>query len=90
MPKDQATGLNYDLPSASISEMFGDEIIDRAPDKMVDFLQGNIMLAYRDLIIYCNVNDYGVEDITKIPAGNDPNYVIVDIKKEQLQFLDLH
>ena len=48
--------------------MFSDKIIDRAPDKMVDILQGNIVLAYRDLLVYCNVDKYGVEDFTKIPS----------------------
>lgn len=74
----------------SVSEMFGDKIIDRAPDKMIDMLQGNLLLAYRDLVIYCNINQYGVEDTSRIPAGQDPNFVKVDIQKEQLQFLDLH
>ena len=57
---------------------------------MVDILQGNLLLAYRDLLIYCNVNQYGVEDPEKIPRDQDPNYVIVEIKDEQLQFLDLN
>ena len=48
--------------------MFGDKIIGRAPDKMIDILQGNIVLAYRDLLVYCNVNKYGVEDFTKISS----------------------
>ena len=67
-----------------------DDIIVRAPDKMVDILQGNLLLAYRDLLIYCNVNQYGVEDPEKIPRDQDPNYVTVKISDEQLQFLDLH
>ena len=36
--------------------MLGEEIIERAPDKMIDILQGNLMVAFRDLVIYCNVN----------------------------------
>jgi len=64
--------------------MFGDEIIERAPDKMIDILQGNLMLAFRDLVIYCNINQYGIDDISKIPAESDPNYVSVDIKMKQL------
>ena len=40
--------------------MLGDDIIQRAPDKMIDFLQNNILLAYRDLLIYCNVEKYNI------------------------------
>ena len=57
---------------------------------MVDILQGNLLLAYRDLLIYCNVASYGVEDPSKIPQNQDPNYVIVNIREDQLQFLDLN
>ena len=46
----------------SIYEIFGDELVNRAPDKMVDLLQGFLMVAYRDSIIYVNVNQYGVVD----------------------------
>ena len=49
---------------------------------MIDMLQGNLMLAYRDMIIYCNVSKYGVEDISKISKDQDPNYVRVDIEPE--------
>ena len=70
--------------------MFGEEIIQRAPDKMIDMLQGNLMLAYRDLVIYVNVNQYGVEDERLIPRDQDPNYIVIDIKENQLQYLDLH
>ena len=57
---------------------------------MIDILQGNLLLAYRDLLIYCNVASYGVEDPEKIPRDQDPNYVIVNIRDEQLQYLDLN
>ena len=44
--------------------MFKDEIIKRAPDKMIDYLQGYIMVAYRNSIIYLNVSQYGIDDET--------------------------
>ena len=28
---------------------------------MIDFLQGYILLAYRDSVAFCNVNDCGIE-----------------------------
>ena len=75
--KEEAKHFNFS--GQSISEVYGDKLITRAPDKMIDILQGNLMLAYRDMVIYCNVNQYGVEDISKRPKDQDPNYIIVDI-----------
>ena len=48
-----------------------DTIIERCPDKMIDYLQGFILLAYRDFIIYCNVTEYGIDDESKIPRTFD-------------------
>ena len=31
------------------------QILERAPAKMIDFLQGNLIIAQSDKIIYCNV-----------------------------------
>ena len=30
--------------------------------KMVDFLQGHILLAYRNSIIYLNVSEFGIDE----------------------------
>lgn len=38
---------------------------------MINYLQGFILLAYRDFIIYCNVREYGIDDETKIPRTLD-------------------
>ena len=43
---------------SNVSTFFSDKIINRAPDKMIDFLQGNILLAYRNLIISADVSEY--------------------------------
>ena len=51
----------------SVNEIFSERIIKRAPDKMIDFLDGHILLAYRNSIFYLDVSDYGVID------GNVPN-----------------
>ena len=34
----------------------------RAPDKMIDYLDGHILLAYRNSIVYLNVSKYGIDD----------------------------
>ncbi len=62
--------------------MFSDQIIHRAPDKMINFYQGNILLAYRDLIVYVRVNEYGVDDPSKIPSNvedRDSNFVHINV-----------
>ena len=40
-----------------VNELFSDQIIDRAPDTMIDILDGNIILAYRDCILYTNIKE---------------------------------
>ena len=47
------------------------------------------MLAYRDMVIYCNVNKYGVEDPDKAPKGtsDNQNFVDIEIKEDQLTYL---
>jgi len=47
--------------------MFGDNLIDRSPDKMIDILDGMILLAYRNSIIYVSVSQYGIDDFSKCP-----------------------
>lgn len=47
--------------------MMGDTIIEREPDKMIVYVNGIIMLAYRDLIIYCNIRSHGIDDVEKKP-----------------------
>ena len=73
----------------SIYEIFGDELVNRAPDKMVDLLQGFLMVAYRDSIIYVNVNQYGVVDESLL-QNKSSNSHEVNIEEKDLQYLDLH
>ena len=40
----------------SINEEYGENLIDRAPDKMVDLLQGRLILAYRNVLIYADID----------------------------------
>ena len=79
--------------SQSVFSLVGDRCVQRAPDKMIDFLQGSILLAYRDTIIYCNVDPYGVEDPEQIQpstVSTDSNFVEVDISEDKLSYLNLH
>jgi len=62
-----------DFPN--VSTFFSDKIINRAPDKMIDFLQGNILLAYRNLIISADVSEYVRDE-----PSNSENSNVVHIK----------
>ena len=42
----------------NINKKFSDKIIDRAPKKMVDCMQGNVLLAYQQALFYADVNKY--------------------------------
>ena len=39
----------------SVSQIFKNKIIQRAPDKMIDYLDGYILLSYRYHIVYLDV-----------------------------------
>ena len=75
----------------SLNDMFGDKLIDRSPDKMIDILDGMILLAYRNSIIYVNVGKYGVDDFSKCPQEfkKSEDHAIVPLVQEQLSFLKL-
>ena len=69
-------------------------MVDRAPDKMIDFLHGHVLLAYRNTIIYIDVNHFGIDkpELT-IPSEyskSDRNFIQVDITQDQVLELELH
>ena len=77
----------------SVSQIFSKKIIDRAPDKMIDFIDNHILVAYRNTIIYLNVSSYGVKD-GNIPShlrnGQQKSHFIkVKVPMENIFFLDL-
>ena len=54
--------VTNEQPSAPISTLFKDKIINRAPDKMLAYIKGFIILAYRDQFVYFNVGEiHGVD-----------------------------
>ena len=61
---------------------------------MIDFLQGYILLAYRDTLMYCDSKGLGIEDddITNLPQDTDKNqnYVEIKVKEDQVSYLTLH
>lgn len=40
-----------------------DDLIVRTPDKMIDYLDGYILLAFRDSLIYFKVSNFGVQEV---------------------------
>ena len=45
----------------SVSDIFSDQIINSDPDKMIDYREGFILLAYRDKLIYLDVSAHNFE-----------------------------
>ena len=77
----------------SVGQIFSEEIIERSPDKMIDFLDNHILLAYRNSIIYMDVSSYGVID-NNVPSQvkigqQDDHFIEIVIPTENLFFLDL-
>ena len=56
-----------DLPEGwihrSVTQIFDDKLINRAPAKMVDYQNGYLLLAKGSLITYANVENYQVETL---------------------------
>ena len=48
--EDEVVSDEDDMFDESVYEIFRDNLITRAPDKMIDYFQGNIMLAFRNCI----------------------------------------
>jgi len=58
---------------------------------MIDFLQGYILVAYRNTIIYMNVEGTGICEGEPVPKGNvGKNFVTVNITEDLLYFLNLN
>ena len=49
----------------SVYEIFRDDLIVRAPDKMIDYFDGFIMLAFRNVIFYVKVDGKRIEETDK-------------------------
>ena len=49
----------------SVYEIYRDKLIVRAPDKMIDYFDGFIMLAFRSVIFYVKVDGKRIEETDK-------------------------
>ena len=83
-------------PRQNVSELFGKDIIKRAPDKMIDIIDNHILLAYRNSIIYLDVSQYGiynddirVRDDLKAERMHDEHFIPINVEREQLLFFEL-
>ena len=47
----------------SVTQIFEDKIIERAPAKLIDYKEGFILLAYHGKIIYLDVRPHHVQAI---------------------------
>ena len=54
--KEEKGDDDYDIFEDSVYEIFRDNLIVRAPDKMIDYFDGYIMLAFRNVIFYVRVD----------------------------------
>ena len=54
-----------DMFGESVYEIFRDNLIVRAPDKMIDYFDGYIMLAFRNVIFYVRVDGDRIDQTDK-------------------------
>ena len=51
----------------SVTEIFkekDEQLIERAPDKMIDYFDGFIMLAFRGVVVYVDVTEHKIDKET--------------------------
>ena len=80
------------MPKKSVNQIMRDDLIVRTPDKMIDYLDGFIMFAFRDSLVYFRVSQFGVQDIneSKQYADSDnPRFIQRMIDEENLCYLQL-
>ena len=65
----------------SVSDRFTDSIIERSPAKMINFIEGYIVLAYSDKFLYFKVLDDLDDD------SSDSKQVLLDY--DQVSYLEL-
>ena len=71
----------------SISEIFKDKpIIERAPDKMIDYFENYILIAFRHTLITINVTNL---EIDENDIDHERPITIVGIKSSQINSFDL-
>ena len=46
----------------SVSKFFKHQIIKRAPDKMLHYLDGSILIAFRNTLIHVDLLDQGIAE----------------------------
>ena len=68
------------LQGESITQMADNQIIKRAPDKMIDYFENHILLAYRNTIMTINVEKYHTEVEEKGEFAEDKRHNVVDVK----------
>ena len=71
----------------SLSDIMSEEIINRAPDKMLQIIDGFLILAWNTELIIINMTPHGVFD--RISSGEIDHYKHIELEKNELQFLKL-
>ena len=75
-----------------MNALFKDEIINRAPDKMIDVQDGYIMLAYRNVLILCSIKEHGVDDDYQQHEDNEQEgkFYDIEVPQEKVHVFNLH
>ena len=71
----------------SVSELIGNNIVERAPDKMLQVDNNYLLLAWRNDLIVFNLSGHGIID--EFPVEIHANFTEIHLKREDLQFLKL-
>jgi len=78
---------DVDVVPKCVSEIMSEDIIQRAPDKMLQLVDGFLVLAWLNNLIIVNCTKLGI--FKEQDDGYSENYEQFDLKHEQLQFLKL-
>ena len=84
----QGSEVNSGIKVTNINYTYMKDIITRAPDKMITFLQGSIILAYTNSLAYVDVSPYIFMHEATSPRHEDKNHAEVPIGNDQMQFFE--
>ena len=70
-----------------MSQIFKDQLIVRAPDKMIDYFCNFILIAYRNLIVAINVTDLKIDGAGAVESSD--KVIETAIEEGSITYLDL-
>ena len=70
-----------------VSEMLGNELVERAPDKMIQVQGSYLLFAWRNDLIVVNIGGQGI--VEELENDVKANFTEIVLQRNEIQFLKL-